>query len=79
MKLLQVILPVIIMLIIGMISREKKLISEEGISDIGNELYPANLTVLHILQGKHQSGHGDISNHTFRGDSRGNLRWETYM
>ena len=31
MKLLQVILPVIIMLIIGMISREKKLISEEGI------------------------------------------------
>lgn len=31
MNLLQVILPVIIMLIIGMISREKKLISEEGI------------------------------------------------
>ena len=34
MNLLQVILPVIIMLIIGMICREKKLISEEGIEGV---------------------------------------------
>lgn len=39
MNLLQVILPVIIMLIIGMICREKKLISEEGIDRISYELY----------------------------------------
>ena len=78
MNLLQVILPVIIMLIIGMISREKKLISEEGIE--GFQTLVMNFTLpISLFYTFYRASIKVDTNHTFRGDSRGNLRWETYM